>query len=233
MTLDELFSKLSRGELSNLAMSSEGSGEIVDASIEKLINYTNEGLLKLYSRFVLKESELMIEQQAHITQYYLTPKHAMSKGPSEKIPRYIMDLHCASYTGDLIKILRVYDLTGCEKPLNDEESYSAVYTPQPHVLQVPYPVQGEPLSITYQAKHKIISVADMDDQLDIPSTLEMPLQNYVAYKVFCHMNGQENVVKGQEFLQSYEAECLEIENKDLVNGTKSNTPTRFNRRGWV
>lgn len=232
MTLEELFSKLSRGELSNLAMSSEGSGEIVENKTEQLINYTNEGLLKLYSRFILKESELMIEQQAHITQYHMLPKYTQSNG-SSKVIRYILDLHCAPFTGDLIKILRVFDLTGCERPMNDEESYNSVYTPQPHVLQVPYPIQGEPLSVSYQAKHKILSVADMDDVIDIPSTLEIPLQNYVAYKVFCHMNGQENIAKGQEFLSSYEADCMEIENKDLLNGTKANTPTRFNRRGWV
>lgn len=232
MTLEELFSKLSRGELSNLSISGEGSGEIAEDHIQQLIDYTNEGMLKLYSRFVLREDDLMIEQQAHITQYHLLPKFTQSHG-SSKVTKYILDVHCAPFNGDLIKILRVFDLNGCERPLNDEESYSSVYTPQPHVLQVPYPIQGEPLVISYQAKHRELATSDMKDVLDLPSTLEIPLQNYIAYKVFCHMNGQENIAKGQEFLSSYEADCLEIENKDLVNGSKSNTPTRFNRRGWV
>ncbi|QEP29883.1 virion structural protein [Sinorhizobium phage ort11] len=232
MNLLKLFERLALGELSNLSISQEGVA-IAEKDYPKLVNYTNEGLEKLYTRFILKEKALLIEQHSYITNYHLIPRYSQSMGQNPKDVKYILDQHCASFTGDLIKILEVYDVNGCKRVLNDAECYESLFTPQPHTLQVPNPVQGEPLNVTYQAAHKKLLVADLKYEIEIPSYMEMLLQFYVAYKVYCNMNGQENNAKGQEYLASYETGCLEIENKDLVNGTISTTNTKFHKRGWV
>jgi hypothetical protein len=233
MNLLDLFKRLSLGELSNLSLGNDGAGTIDESNYEKLIGYTNDALLKLYTRFVLKEKDLILEQQAYITNYHLIPRFSKAKGTNPKDVHYIQDLHCAPFEGDLIRILEVYDAFGCRRVLNDAESFGSLFTPQPHVLQVPNPVQDEPLSISYQASHKQLTVSDLEDQIEIPSYMDNLLRNYVAYKVYCDMNGQENMVKGQEYLATYESGCLDIENKDLVNGTISTTNSKFGKRGWV
>lgn len=233
MNLLELFQRLSLGELSNLSIGNDGSGTIDDKDHQKLINYANEGLLKLYTRFILKEKDVLIEQYDHITNYHLIKRFSKSLNQGSKDTLYIQDLHCASFEGDLIKILEVWDAYGCRRPLNDAESYNSVFTPQPHVLQIPNPKEGEPLSVTYQAAPKELIKTDLDVDIEVPFTMENALQKYVAYAVFCNMNGQENIAKGQEYLAQYESYCLDIENKDLVNQTVSNTATRFHKRGWV
>ncbi|QWY83539.1 putative tail protein [Rhizobium phage RHph_X2_28B] len=233
MNLLDLFKRLSLGELSNLSLGNDGAGTIDEGNYDKLIGYTNDALQKLFTRFILKENSLILELQAHITNYHLIPRFAQSSQDNAKDIQYIMDLHCAPFKGDLIKILEVFDAYGCRKVLNDAESYGSLFTPQPHVLQVPNPVQGEPLSVSYQASHKVLSSAELHDQIEIPSYMENLLRTYVAYKVYCDMNGQENIVKGQEYLAAYEAGCTDIETKDLVNGTISTTNTKFAKRGWV
>lgn len=232
MKLEDLFQRLSRGELSNLALGNEGTGTIDETNQPKLIDYTNDGLLRLYSRFLLKEKDVLIEQQAHVTNYHLIPRFSRAGAPTDTT-RYIMDLHCSTFTGDLIKILEVYDSFGRARILNDKECYESLYTPQPHVLQVPYPCAGEALSVSYQASHRVMGITDLKVQIEVPLFLEAALQTYVAHKVYSHMNGQENVAKSQEYAAGFEALCAEVEQKDLVNNTFATTNTKFQKRGFV
>ncbi|AZO48056.1 hypothetical protein [Mesorhizobium sp. M4B.F.Ca.ET.058.02.1.1] len=93
--------------------------------------------------------------------------------------------------------------------------------------------------MTYQASHrKLDDRIDgpnplLDQEIEIPIYLENPLRLFVAYKVFCHMNGQENIVKSQEYLGAYEAACLEVEQRDLVNQTFSTSHSKLEQRGFV
>lgn len=80
MKVVELFRELSFGKLSNLAISNDGSGDIIENKWPQLIQYTNSALTMLHKRFILRENDLIIEQVAHITNYHLTPKYAESSG---------------------------------------------------------------------------------------------------------------------------------------------------------
>lgn len=238
MKVVELFRQLSYGELSNLSVSNSGSGEIQQEKWPQLIQYANDALMALYSRFVLSEKHVLLEQVAHITNYHLRPKYAESSSSTAEWP-YIKDLPEEPFIGDVIRILRVQSVEGWPYPLNDAGRADSLYTPQPHILQVPRPQAGEPLSIVYQAQHRILDDREtgpdniLDQIIDLPHYLENALKLFIAYKVFGHMNGQENSAKSIEFLAAYEASCQDIERRDLVNQTSHTTHSKLEQRGFV
>lgn len=240
LKISDLFRQLSYGELSNLAISNSGSGTIVDEKHPQLIQYTNEALLALHSRFVLAEKELILEQVADETRYHLTSKYAENAGAGSGVPHhYIKDEEEAPFQDDLIKVLSVWGVDG-KYPLNDEGAPNSLFTPTPLLLQIPEPVAGMPVSVVYQAKHVLLrdmALDEEDDLLDqiieIPHYLENALQQLISSKVFSHMNGQENILKGQEYLGAYEADCSAIEQRDLANQTFHTSHTKLENRGFV
>lgn len=240
MKISDLFRQLSFGELSNLAISNSGDGTIVEAKWPQLIQYTNDALTALHTRFVLSEKEIVIEQMENITRYQLRSEHSESTGTGDEL--YIKDTPEDPFKDDLIRVLEVWGIAGYKLPLNNQEASNSLFTPTPLVLQVPEPVAGDPLSIVYQAKHALLldlvpeedPEYDLLDQIiDIPHYLENPLQQWVASKVFSHMNGQENLLKSQEYLAAYEADCLGIEQRDLANQTWHTSHTKLEQRGFV
>ena len=231
MKLEDLFSRLSYGELSNLSIGNEGRGSIREEDQAKVTAHVNDGLLRIYSRFVLSSKQLLIEQVRHITNYHLIPKYAESSGSDVEWP-YIKDLPDDKFLGDLIRVLSVSDDRG-ELPLNDTGNPNSLFTPYPQVLQVPEPRAGKPLSIEYQARHIILENDDLDQEIVIPFVLEGALQSFVAYKIFSHMNGQDNQVKSQEHLNTYDGICMDVEARDLVNATTATSHYKLEERGFV
>lgn len=243
MKLTELFRRLSYGELSNLALSGEGSGTIISARQPQIIQYTNEALLRLFTRFNLRENDLIIEQFEHITRYPLHAKFAQSvaagAGSSAEPYPYIVDLLSESpFTGDVIKILEVFDDNLRTLPLNDAGNVASLFTPQPDVLQVPHPRDGVPISVRYQARHPVLLTEMpegeelLDQEIDLPFHLEGALQLLIGSYVYGHMNGAENNAQSQVYRADADGICLEIENKDLLNQSSVDSHYKFQMRGF-
>lgn len=238
MKISELFQRLSFGELSNLSLANDGDGSISNPAKARLIHYTNEALLRLHSRFVLKETSLLLEQIGSRTNYPLLPQYAVSSTTSTETHRFILDSVSAPFLDDVIKVLRVNDEAGFVFPLNDDEDPNSLFTPQTNTLQIPVPQNEVVLAVTYQARHALLDSTLTGSNLlnqtfSVPFVLEGALQAYVAHLVYSHMNGQENILKSQEYAGKYEQICAEIEKMDLANQTISVTNTRFEMRGWV
>jgi len=238
MKVIELFRQLSYGELSNLSISDSGSGSIIKDKQPQLIHYINDGLLALFTKFILSEKSLLVEQAAHITNYHMRRRFTETSGSDVDWP-YIKDLPNEPFEEDLIKILEVYRADGFKFPLNDTANPYSLFTPQPNILQVPYPAAGDELAVIYQAHHpklddRIDGPNNLVDQLiDIPVYLENALQLFVAGKVFSHMNGPENIMKGQEYQAGYEADCSLVDENDLANQTTSTSHQKLEQRGFV
>lgn len=151
LTVQELFQKLSYGELSNLHMGAEGTGTIDESKIPSVILYANEALLKLHSRFILIEKDLNLELFSHITNYHFLNRYTESRREqyNTRYP-YIKDLINERFDEDLIRVLTVTDKYGKTLPLNDSANPLSVFTPQPRTLQVPRPVTGMSLAVQYQ-----------------------------------------------------------------------------------
>lgn len=237
MNVEEVFSGLSYGELSNVMIGNDSTGDIDKKYHAKLITYINEGLVRIYSRFPLKEESLFIELEEHITSYRLTNEYAESNTESTKPYKYIKDYPANPFKDDVIKILEVFDSYGLNLPINDRNHVDSLFTPQPNVLQVPRPLTGIALSVVYQARHHKISYNAEDEsylseQIILPFSLEAALSNYIGYKVFSHMNSDDSGVKAQEFYALYEAILNEVSEGDLASVSSVSTDEKLHIRGF-
>lgn len=233
LRVSDVFRRLSYGELSNIAMGMEGVGAIEASKQDRLIHYINEALLRLHSRFVLREEGLLVRLTAHVTNYHISSRYAESN--TDRLPAdpvYIMDT-ASPYRDDLIKITAVYDQSGMQIPLNDGEDRRSFFTPMPDCLQVPNPVEGYMIELGYQCRHPLIGPGQTDACIELTPALEGALTAYVAHMVYSFMNGADNAAKGQEHLARYEYICAEVERMDLVNSSISTTNTKFESRGFI
>lgn len=234
MLVSELFTKLSQGVFSNLSIGMDGGGDIAANQKAKIIGYLNEALMKLHSKFVLKQSDLTLMQDITLRLYRLSVRNAVTyAGGNGGAIRFIQDTVSAPFTGDLIKILQVTDSDGCDVVLNDPTGSWPLFTPQPDVLKIVTPMPGLPLVIGYQARHPVIAPNGFSAEIDIPATLETALVSHIAYQTFFHMNGQEHAAKSADHLAMFEEACNEVSGRDLVNGSVSQSNTRFELNGWV
>lgn len=236
MDVSELLKQLALGELNNLAMSEDGT--IMVNRIPRIINYANEGLLRLYTKFVLKEQTLMLEMREDVTFYHLLKRFAYSNYDPANPPAawdmpYILDMNREPFEQDVIKVLSVYGPDGYKLPLNDLERSDSVFTPQSEILQVPRPQTGKTLALEYQCKHKRIPDEDYESfEIVLPECLHSALRAHIAAKVFSHMNTAENTAKGQEHEMVYLSICQQAIDNDLVNTSSSTTNIKFQKRGW-
>ena len=235
MQVSELLERLSYGELSNLAISNNGNGTIIEAQQPKIISYTNEGLLRLYSRYVLEESDVLVQLYDSITLYNLLPAFAVHYVPgseefSEPI-RYLLDTADAPFKDEVIRITTLFDNYGQHIPLNDEERHDSCFSPQVKVLQVPDPISDKVITVRYQKRHSKLN-GELTQIITCPDVLLGALTSYIAYKVYSHMNSVESNAKAQEFNANFEQICNEVMDRDLVSSSVSQTNTRFARGGW-
>lgn len=233
MDLNDLYRNLSFGPLSNLAMAGSGDGTITDRRKPMIVGFANEALIRLYTRFNMLQKDVLIEMVPHITNYHFLKRFAQSSKENLEPYRYIIDLPLEPFEEDMVKILTVFDSFGNEKPLNDDARSDSLYTPQDKILQVPSPVPGQSLSVLYQAKHPVLCVDCPDTEIILPETLYPALYAYIAYQVFDGLGTEGSLVKANNNLAKYEALCTEVEDRDALNTSISNTNVRFNKNGWI
>jgi hypothetical protein len=237
MTLEELFKRLSFGPFSNIAIGNSGAGTILEAKKPAIVDYLNDGLLRLYSRFILKENEVVIEERAGTTLYVMSSANAVSNQDTDPTsPGYILDTEAEPFQNDLLKILAVYDSDGNELVLNREGDELSLFTPQPNILQIPAPTEGKTTFIIYQARQNplpLTAPVDLNLTFEIPAVLEQALISYIAYKAYSAINSQEATLKAKEHLEMYDAICMEAIENDLVNTSLSMANEKLDDRGFI
>lgn len=231
MNLPDLYKRLALGELSNLAMAD--NGDILEDEREKVVLHANEALKQLYTKFQLKDETLFLEQKGFLTNYYLSSKYAQSNYVSG-VPRsfYINDLG-KPFEDDVIKVLEVRDGLGRKVPLNEPHMWRSVFTPQPTVLQIPHPVEGDVLAINYQASHPKLDVEDDEAEIILPDFLDEAFRAYIAHKVFANMNTQESAVIARTHLGKFDTICVDVVQQDLVTRGATTSGYRFEKNGWI
>lgn len=232
--IEELFCRLAHGVLQNTSLVTE-DGEIDEDKKSLVVVATNEALIRLHSRFILKEGSIIVEMQEGRTNYPLLRKYAVQSYKPEEVPcPYIMDLAGDPFDEDVIKVLKVYDNFGCQRALNDQDDCWSLFTPRPNMLQNPRPRHREAINVVYQQKHEAVTCDDQGTGIiDIPETLDSALDSYIAYRCFAGINTMEAKATAQDMLNHYESVCSEVVANDLVSTSTSNTNKRFKNHGWV
>lgn len=231
MNLSEYLTDLSYKELSNLSLSDSGSGTIKDDKIPFVVSCINDALLRLYTKFILKEKSFILELKDWIGEYKLESKYAYSTGLDSN--KYIMD-GSDPFIDDLIKILDVYDAYGKKIPINNTSNSLSIFTPKVNVIQVPnIDLYGRLLSINYQARHPILDYSlNPQQEIELPDSLLAALSSYVAYSIYNTMNTKEASEAAQKYLQTYVALVQETIETDAVNSSISQNNSRFFLNGW-
>ena len=232
MKLREFLQQLSYGELSNTKIGSSGSGEIQADKLPVVVNYINEGLLRLYSKFPLRKRILYLELSEWRTDYPLTYEHAYSNEESTE-EKYIFDVGHNKFEDDVLKIYDVRTSREVHLPINNSDDPWSVYTPLYNVLQVRRPVGDHVLLVRYWARHPKLTPDDLDAEIMLPEVLEGALRAYVAFQVHSNMNTQEAVVNAQKFQAIYEGIIQDALISDSIGVTESTTGFKFRKNGWV
>lgn len=231
MTLDDLYERLAIGELTNLAI--VNGGVLVEEAKSKVVLYANDALKRLYTRFPLKTDQLFLQPVGWITRYSLSKVNAKTQQNGDHTRTYyIQDTASEPFSDDVIKVLSVYNRHGFEVPLNKPSDPMSVFTLQPTLLQIPHPGDHNILAVMYQAYHPFLTLDETGSPIQLPEFLMEALTSYIASKVFSHMNGQENVAKSQEFMNTFETICVETEQQDLVTLGTASGSVRFCENGW-
>lgn len=235
MNLQEFCKKLANGRLSNTSMVVDSGGLIIKvAQRQKVIDAINEGLIRLYTRFILSEKDVVISLRDHITSYRLNSLYSESLYPQDgvEIP-YILDLPGEVFSDDVIKVLAVYNHDGCELPLNNSTNVKSVFTPRFDVVQVPEPKTGELMNVVYQAKHILLTVADPLEEITLPDTLYGALEAYVAHLLFADINSDDAKIRSDKQLAKYEQICGDVILTDTISLTNIQSNIKFQNRGWI
>ena len=233
MTFADLLKQLSMGELSNMYMGLEGEGGIAENQLAKITMHTNTALTMLYTRFLLKTRDVLIELQPSISYYHLKSIYAQSQfDPAKAAVAYILDMGNEPFSNDVLQIINVFDSEGNELPFNNPAQPHSVYSPQATILHVPEVEPGKVLCIGYRAAPNKIT-GEFDQEIEIPVSLVPALTAYIAFLVYSNLNTQEGRVIAQDHLQMFNNIC------DLAsfNGTLDNSfatcADRFHVNGWI
>lgn len=233
MNARHLLSQLSYGEFNNISVGNEGSGTISKKHLGRVLTFINDGLMDLATKFKLKESTVHIQLYDHITDYHLVSRFAVSQQPQPDVPfPYILDSNRTPFKGDVLKVYAVWDSFDRERLLNDESDIRSVFTIQPNVLTVPYPEDNITLFVHYLAKPQLITVDNLDEELDIPEFLVPALRLFVASKVFMTLGSSDNMRLGQEFQIQYITALNSLKQADALSESRF-TENSFESRGWI
>jgi hypothetical protein len=91
MKLSEIFSQLTSGEFSQLAVGGAKKGGIAEADHHKVLDNVNLGLMDLHSRFTIRKGRLVLALQPGKQSYSLTKAFAETNLRSRELVRYIKD----------------------------------------------------------------------------------------------------------------------------------------------
>ena len=238
MLLSDLLSKLSYNELANTAVGSKGSGVIAPDSLGRVISAINDALLDLFTRFNVSTKELIVQSYDYKSIYPLKQVNALSD-PTDGYLKYIIDTPDDPFIGDIIMITGVRNEVGSCLPVNDPEQWASVFTPQTDVLQLTHVSDNQAFFVEYRARHKIINYDPdnpsdfLQQEIDIPTSLEQALRYKVCSTIFLSISGQENSAKAQELSMLYDNKCNEIDQLGLMGYSEIPTNVKLYRRGFI
>lgn len=217
MKLSTILRQAKSGELSNIAARNND---------ELIVDYINLGLIALYSRFLLKVEEALIELQDGKTLYHLDGTDGA-----------LVTVNGDPLTDDsVVTILDAYD-EGGRVPLNEIDDERSIFTPTYNSIQIPVTGDGAFVSAIYQAHPEEIVFEDAGEGVatekivQLPKQLLEPLLHYIGYRAHGSMDSSVQA-DAQTHYQKFLFSCNEAVKLGLVE--VDNLSTRpVTRGGWV
>lgn len=213
MLIKDVIDDLRFGELSGANLGENEIEGVSPFNYEKLVNYINSALTELHSRLPLQIREVLLEQKSGITLYKMHSDFAKSNATSTQPVKYLNDL--ADHFDDrLLKIDEVYNEVGIELVLDNLNDQKSLFRPSPTTLQIPYPVDGQIISIVYRSNHKkLVYSGDesvfLNQEINLPTSYLSAITSFVLYK---HKKSFDTTESAAEAVNSYRFFELQISN---------------------
>ena len=241
MTIQDLFEQLAYGELSHVVSGElNDDGELPEERRQKLIKHIQMGLRDLHTRFLLRERTLVIEHVPGNTLYELSTEFAKSNTASAAPAKFIDDL-TNPYSGNLLRVARVYDDAGEEVPLNDLAlPESSIETPSFNLLKIPATLTFERMTVVYHEDHPTFDkyrapAVPFKTEVHLPPTHTLALLFFVASRVLNPIGISPEFHEGNNYAAKYEAEVARLKmmglEKDALGDV--NEHERFLDAGWM
>lgn len=247
MKLAEVFAQLTHGELKTLAIGGAEQGVISEMNQRGVANHVVLGLTVLYTRFNLKQGELILQLSPSRIVYPLESKYAVNGKFTVEPVRWILDTVDAPFRDDIIKIEQVFTDKDFEMSINNESDCYSCATPRMDSIRVPADiVQSGPnlpeqlktdtLRLKYRANHPNIlprvGYFNPDTvQLELPHTHLQALLYFIASRVHNPIGMANEFNSANNYAAKFEAECQNLGFEGVeIDDTRSNQRAR--RAGW-
>jgi len=183
----------------------------------KVLSLLNLALIDVYAKFAILQEEQVIAINEGQTRYRLQDN-------SQKVLQV--------YARNIVTDPLLGDDGFLEVPLNDINCDNSVFTPEPYVLHIPNPDAGKMYSVMQIVSPPYITENNINT-LDfiVPPQLLEPLANYVAYRAYKSMNGDNNTEIGSHY-RAYVESCNEVLRRGLVHQSIL-TNTKLTERGFI
>ena len=238
MKLSEIFEQLTYSEFSQLSIGGEPAGVINDKNYARVVSFINLGLTALYTRFCLKEAEVIFRLEKNKYSYLIG---------SQSDVDFIDDYFPLFDVEEIIKIEEVYGDSGVKYSLNDRSDIWSFYTPSLLILGVPTKIVDKSadvpedlitdrIRLKYRAGHRKLSVGKnfnpKNEEIELPYTYLSALLYFVASRVHNPIGLTNDFHAGNSYYSRYEKACadLEIHNVRVDQGGQN---TRLVKNGWV
>lgn len=221
MQLQELFKRLSYGELSGLAIGMDGAGDIAEADQGKVQTQIELALTALHSRFILRRGFHTLTILEGVKTYAI----------STAIPSLVKILSVGREDDPTTtRVSEAYQL-GINR--HDDLSGSIQILSHDEIL-FESAVAGERYTIEYQAGHPPLPVpVDPETVISILPALEEALQVRVAASIFSGMAGEAHINKSMHLLNRYEQLCAAAEEGDLAQEDMTSGFDRLRDKGFI
>lgn len=204
MIIQDVITAARYSELSSVAVKDN------DAAV---ISFLNLGMLELHKRFPIKVNEQVIPLVTGVFLYSLRNDYM-----------YALSAHG--------KVAAAPDTT-VELGINEADSPTSVFFPSYKQVQIPAGIVGTAASVVYVAKPYNYTVANLNDELDLPETLIEPLLHYIGYKGHLGVRGDAQAENNTHY-QRFDRSCKKAKELGVAFPADSwNMTTRLNERGFA
>lgn len=215
MTLDDIYDALATGELSQVILGSDTSGnlEIPEERRRQIRRSLQLGLTDLHTRFLIREKHVKLELIPEKTVYRLDSKYAVSNLKSNAV-KYLIDTDDV-FDDSLLQVERLYDDEGSPIGLNELSNDLSVRTLEDNVLLIPGGLKTENLLVHYRANHppleKFLSdAAPSLIPIELPAKYLQALLYFIAHRALNPVGFNDRMHEGNNYAQKYEMECQRL-----------------------
>lgn len=209
MIVQEIVNLARYSELGNTSLK-----QVNDENTAAILSFINMGMVELHKRFILETKEFIVELDAGQTMYDLPSDFMHAVTAYKEVPENTGDRHE-------------------EIPINDEYELESIFFPNHKQVQVPFVGDDAYIAIIYNAKPVPITIADINEELDLPEVLIDCLLHYIGYRGHLGIRGDGQAENNTHYLR-FERSVAKAKELGVGVSTDSNRMIyRISDRGFV